>query len=105
MTDTWEVTNISQQADNNVVLHYPTFNKLTLNADGTFERLRYDGSTENGEWYVDDQNSQLTLSSATSMEEYQIIQLPTDKKNLFIIKEFMGKSKEKKEYEYRLTRL
>ncbi len=105
LTDTWEVVNIDQQNDDNVILHYPTFNQLTLNADGTFERLKLDGSVENGQWFVDKNNAQLTLSSPTENEEYQIIQLPTEKRNLFIIKEFKDKSPENSEQEYRLTRL
>ena len=36
ISDTWEVVRVDENNDQSVVLHYPSFYKLTLNSDGTY---------------------------------------------------------------------
>lgn len=109
IADTWEVVKVSdginKKKNDDIVLHYPTFNKLTLNVDGSYVRLTNSGDLEQGDWKIDKRNNVLTLSNNFLSENYDIIQLPEGKKNLFIIKEKRNKEEVNQQYEYRLARV
>ena len=87
LADTWEVVDVNNQAQGDVIMHFPTFNKLTLNNDGTFIRFKLDGSLEQGDWSTDTAESQLILDTGLKLEKYDIIQHPSKNSNVFVIKE------------------
>ena len=104
ISDSWEVAKIEDQQKENIVLHYPTFNKLTLNSNGTFERLVSDDLIESGNWYVNSPENKLTLIYKSTIEEFDIIQLPSAKAESFIIKE-KNPIVANRKLKYELTRL
>jgi len=105
LSDTWEVVNVNQQAQGEVILHYPTFNRLTLNSDGNFIRFTVDGYTEEGTWRVNKENTHLILDTGTKLEKYEIIQMPDQSSNVFIIKGQANHGTQKQSQEVKLTRL
>ena len=105
LSDTWEVVNVNQQAQGEVLLHYPTFNRLTLNSDGNFIRETIDGSYEEGNWRVNKENTHLILDTGNKLEKYEIIQMPDQQSNVFIIKGQANSGNTKPGNEVKLTRL
>ncbi len=105
LSDTWEVVNVNQQAQGEILLHYPTFNRLTLNSDGNFIRFTIDGATEEGKWRVNKENTHLVLDTGYKLEKYEIIQMPDQLNNVFIIKGQANSGEEKLGKEVKLTRL
>ena len=104
ISDTWEVVNIGENINQDVVMHYPTFNKLTLNLDGSYIRLRDDETLESGKWSLDASKSQLTLTNESETQKFEIIQLPNSNSKSFIIKENVKGLNEKYDIKYELTR-
>jgi len=84
---TWQVVNSGKQNNPDYILHYPSFHKLTLNIDGTYVRLINDETTEEGYWILDKSESTLTLNNGEGIKKYEIIQLPDNQSETFIIKE------------------
>lgn len=106
LSDTWEVVENVKPAEGEVLLHYPTFNKLSLNSDGTYIRFNIDGEgAERGMWKINKEKTHLILDTGFGLEKYEIIQLPDDYNNLFVIKERINKDSQPIELEYKLTRL
>ncbi len=109
LSDTWEVMNVNQKAQGDVLLHYPTFNRLTLNSDGNFIRFIIDGtpdgSIEEGKWRINKENTHLILDTGFKLEKYEIIQMPDQLSNVFIIKGQANSNTEKPSKEVKLTRL
>lgn len=110
LSDTWEVVNVNYESRGDVILHFPTFDKLTLNSDGTYIRLKRNNKTndrtrEEGAWSINDEQTHLLLDTGFEVEKYEIIQLPSKNSQVFVIKEYLNKDKESKEYEYKLTRM
>ncbi|GEM_PF-2839604 len=105
LSDTWEVVNVNQQAQGEVMLHYPTFNRLTLNSNGDFLRDRIDGSQEEGTWRINRENTHLILDTGKRLEKYEIIQMPDQASNVFIIKEPANNNSSQTNQEVKLTRL
>lgn len=104
--DTWQVVSNVKPAQGEVLMHYPTFNKLTLNSDGTYIRFHISGNgTEQGIWKINKENTHLILDTGYGQERYEIIQLPDQTSNLFVIKEYIDKGAAPSEREYKLTRL
>ena len=104
ISDTWEVVNVGKNVSHERVLHYPTFNKLTLNLDGSYIRLRDDETLESGKWSLDASKSKLTLSNESETQKFEIIQLPNSNSKSFIIKENVNDSNVKYDIKYELTR-
>ena len=104
ISDTWEVVNVGKNVNQERILHYPTFNKLTLNLDGSYIRLRDDETLESGKWSLDASKSQLTLTNVSETQKYEIIQLPNSNSKSFIIKENVNDSNAKYIIKYELTR-
>ena len=73
ISDTWEVVNVGKNINQDMVLHYPTFNKLTLNIDGSYIRLRDDETLETGKWSIDTSKSLLTLTNESETQKFEII--------------------------------
>ena len=106
LSDTWEVVDNIKPAEGEVLLHYPTFNKLSLNSDGTYIRFNIGGEgSERGMWKVNRENTHLILDTGFGLEKYEIIQLPDEHNHLFVIKEQIRKDSQPIEFEYKLTRL
>ena len=105
ISDTWEVAKIGENIDQEVVLHYPTFYKLTLNIDGTYIRLKNDESLEEGKWKLNRLKSILTLVNDEEIKKYEIIQLPNSSSELFIIKENIKDINSNYKIKYELTRM
>ena len=105
ISDTWEVVKIGEKGSQDVVLHYPTFYKLTLNNDGTYVRIKNDETHENGKWKLNWSKSMLTLFDDNETEKYEIIQLPNSKSESFIIKENVKNTKSQQKVKYELTRM
>jgi len=105
ISDTWEVVKIGENGSQDVVLHYPTFYKLTLNNDGTYVRIKYDETLENGKWKLNWSKSMLTLFDDNETEKYEIIQLPDSNSESFIIKENAKDTKSQQKVKYELTRM
>jgi hypothetical protein len=105
ISDTWEVVKVEDQSAESVVLHYPTFQKLTLNENGSYTRENKDKEIENGSWYLNSERTKLTLTSKGSTKEYDIIQLPVNSAQSFIIKENVNQSTASMDLEYELTRM
>lgn len=105
ISDTWEVVKVDNSESNDVVMHYPTFNKLTLNPDGTYLRLKDDETLETGNWKINDEQSQLNLTNESEVKKYEIVQLPSLTTESFIIKEFKSNSSKGVDLKYELTRI
>lgn len=105
ISDTWEVAKIGENANQEVVLHYPTFYKLTLNIDGTYIRLKNDESLEEGKWKLNKLKSILTLENEVETKKFDIIQLPNSNSELFIIKENFKDINSNYKIKYELTRM
>ena len=104
ISDTWEVVNVGKNINQDMVLHYPTFNKLTLNIDGSYIRLRDDETLETGKWSIDTSKSLLTLTNESETQKFEIIQLPNSNSKSFIIKENVKGLNTKYDIKYELTR-
>ena len=105
ITDTWEVVKIGDNDVDGVILHYPTFNKLTLNIDGTYLRLKDDETLEVGNWKIDSERSLLNLIHDSGIKKYEIVQLPNSSTEAFIIKENKSNSGKGMDIKYELTRI
>lgn len=105
ISDTWEVVKVDNSDNNDVVMHYPTFNKLTLNADGTYLRLKDAETLETGKWKINDEKSQLSLTNESEVKKYEIVQLPSLTTESFIIKEYKSNSSKGVDLKYELTRI
>lgn len=106
LSDTWEVVDNIKPAEGEVLLHYPTFNRLSLNSDGTYIRFNIGGEgSERGMWKINKENTHLILDTGFALEKYEIIQLPDEHNHLFVIKEQIRKDSRPVELEYKLTRL
>lgn len=104
LMDSWEVAKVGNNLDR-TVLHYPTFNKLTLNPDGTYIRLKDDDSIETGTWKIDNFQSKLILDNGIASKKYEIVQLPETENASFIIKEHIEVSNKASNIKYELTRI
>jgi len=105
LSDTWEVAQVGDNSSGNVFMHYPTFNKLTLNLNGTFIRLRDDETIEEGTWKIDDEKTRLTLFTDIGIQNFEIIQMPSVHSESFIIKESIVAANAHSDIRYELTRL
>lgn len=106
LSDTWEVVGNIKPAEGEVLLHYPSFNKLSLNSDGTYIRFNIGGEgAERGMWKINKEKTHLILDTGFGFEKYEIIQLPDQYSNVFVIKEQIHKDSQPIELEYKLTRL
>ena len=105
ISDTWEVVRVDENNDQSVVLHYPSFYKLTLNSDGTYIRLKNDETFEEGKWNLNKPKSILTLTNEVEAKQYEIIQLPNSDSESFIIKENVSNVSTKLDIKYELTRI
>lgn len=105
ISDTWEVVKIGENGSQDVVLHYPTFYKLTLNNDGTYIRIKNDETLENGKWKLNWSKSMLTLFNDIETEKYEIVQLPDSNSESFIIKENVKNTNSQHNVKYELTRM
>lgn len=102
---TWSVAKVANQNQKSFVLHYPTFQKLTLNDNGSFVRVKNDEEIEKGSWYLNRSKTKLTLMHEGGIKEYDIIQLPVETSQTFIIKENVLEASVPQDIEYELTRL
>jgi hypothetical protein len=102
---TWSVAKVANQNQKSFVLHYPTFQKLTLNDNGSFVRVKSDEEVEKGSWYLNRSKTKLTLMHEGGIKEYDIIQLPVETSQSFIIKENVLEASVPQNIEYELTRL
>lgn len=105
VSDTWEVVNLGENQDPGIILHYPTFNKLTLNIDGTYVRMKNEKTIEEGRWVLNKLNATLSLISDTEVKKYEIIQLPSENSKSFIIKENVNGGSSNYGVRYQLIRL
>jgi hypothetical protein len=85
------------------VLHYPTFQKLTLNENGSFVRVKNDQRVERGNWYLNRSKTKLTLMHEGGIKEYDILQLPIESSQSFIIKENIAEASNPLDIKYELT--
>ena len=105
LSDTWVVAHIGDKNPNDVIAHYPTFNKLTLNINGTYIRLRDDENIEEGSWEINKNKTKLTLFSADGSQDYEIVEMPKTNSESFIIKERHATANVQADIKYELTRL
>jgi len=105
ISDTWSVNEIANEKSDEVILHYPSFNHLTLNQDGTYYRMIDDRLLEEGNWNIDEDASKLTLINSKKIKHYDIIQFPKATSESFIIKERMKKPDTAGIIKYELTRI
>jgi len=105
LSDTWVVAQLGDNNDNEVLAHYPTFNKLTLNINGTYIRLRDDETLEEGNWIIDNAKTKLTLFTETGIQNFEIVELPSANSETFIIKESLVAANAQSDIKYELTRL
>ena len=105
ISDTWEVVSIEDKSDESFILHYPTFQKLTLNENGSFIRENIDQDIERGNWYLNKSKDRLTLMHEGGVKEYDIIQLPLESSQSFIIKENISELSANSDIEYELNRM
>ena len=105
LSDTWQVVNYPEPSQGEIKLHYPTFNRLTLMSDGNFSRLTLDGYQEEGRWRINEANTHLILDKGKTLEKYEIIQLPDEMNNVFVIKEQVNQNSNQRDLEVKLTRL
>ncbi|NJN25284.1 MAG: hypothetical protein HC819_04545 [Cyclobacteriaceae bacterium] len=104
ISDTWEVVNVDKSKEE-LALHHPSFHKLTLNIDGTYQRTQNDGQLEEGSWSLDKGNSLLFLSTVTGVKKYEIVQLPEEGSQLFIIREQWATAGTRADIKLELNRL
>lgn len=105
ISDTWKVANVGSTYNSEVILQYPAFNKLTLNIDGTYVRVKKDKTQERGNWALDKSKTMLVLSNETEIKQYEIIQLPDTNAQSFIIKEKGEELNSRNNLKYELTRM
>lgn len=105
ISDTWQVVKVEDQSSNSVVLHYPSFQKLTLNENGSYTRENKEKVIESGNWQLNSERTRLTLTCKGSIKEYDIIQLPVNSTQSFIIKENVNQPTASMDLEYELTRM
>ena len=105
ISDSWQVAKVVEENSENLQLQYPAFNKLTLNIDGSYLRVRNDESLESGSWTISHSNSVLLLSNESGIRKYDIIQLPDSTTQSFIIKDKGENFNSKDDMEYELTRM
>ena len=74
LSDTWVVAHVGDNSSKEVIAHYPTFNKLTLNFNGTYIRLRDDETIEEGSWKINKEKTKLTLFTASGSQDYEIVE-------------------------------
>jgi hypothetical protein len=103
ISDTWAVAKVGNQTESSFVLHYPTFQKLTLNENGSFVRVRNDQRVERGNWYLNRSKTKLTLMHEGGIKEYDILQLPIESSQSFIIKENIAEASNPLDIKYELT--
>jgi hypothetical protein len=102
---TWEVSKVEKHDLKSFILHYPTFHQLTLNNDGSFVRLKNDEAIETGSWRLNKSKTKLMLVQLNGIEEYDIIQLPVESSQSFILKENIYEASVPQKIEYELTRM
>ena len=105
ISDTWSVNEMVEENTSEVILHYPSFNQLTLNQDGTYSRKINNAISEVGNWNVDEDASRLTLMNSKEIKHYDIIQFPYKSSESFIIKERVTKFDTAGIIKYELTRI
>ena len=105
LTDTWEVVKVADVNNPQFVLHYPTFNKLTLNNDGTYLRLKDDETLEEGKWEIDRSRTRLTLIHNDHTKKYEIVKMPNANSETFIIKEYINTPDKQSDIKYELARM
>jgi hypothetical protein len=105
ISDTWAVAKVGNQTEGSFVLHYPTFQKLTLNENGSFVRVRNDQRVERGNWYLNRSKTKLTLMHEGGVKEYDILHLPIESSQSFIIKENIAEASNPLDIKYELTRM
>lgn len=105
ISDTWAVAKVGNQTESSFVLHYPTFQKLTLNENGSFVRVKNDQRVERGNWYLNRSKTKLTLMHEGGIKEYDILQLPIESSQSFIIKENIAEASNPLDIKYELTRM
>lgn len=102
---TWEVAKIENQDQKSFILHYPTFHQLSLNDDGSYIRLKNDEAIETGSWHLNKSKTKLMLVHLNGVKEYDIIQMPLETTQSFIIKENILEASVQQKVEYELTRM
>jgi hypothetical protein len=102
---TWEVAKIENQDQKSFILHYPTFHQLALNNDGSYIRLKDDDAIETGNWHLNKSETKLMLVHLNGVKEYDIIQMPVETSQSFIIKESILEATVQQKVEYELTRM
>jgi len=105
LTHTWEVVKIANNEDAQFILHYPTFNKLTLNGDGSYIRLKDDENLEEGYWNINESQSQLTLKNEIETKKFVIVKMPNSNSETFIIKEYLNETNSHNNIKYELARM
>ena len=105
ISDTWRVEEVADYNSQEVIMHYPTFHKLTLNMDGSYIRLKNAGTTEAGYWSVNESKSVLILKSSDEELEFDIVQAPGPNSESFVIVENIQKSRPGLSIKYKLTRM
>ena len=98
ISDTWKVINPVHGNRESIILD--EFHQLTLKEDGSFQRVSGD-ELQSGNWYLNKERSKLTLMSSKGVWEYDIIQLPIQSSETFIIEESVAEATTK----YELNRL
>lgn len=102
---TWEVAKVENQEQKSFILHYPIFHQLTLNADGSFIRLKNDEAIEEGNWHLNNSKTKLILVHLNGVKEYDILHMPNEWSQSFIIKESILEASIPQKVEYELTRM
>lgn len=105
ISDTWRVVEVADDSSQDVVMHYPTFHKLTLNMDGSYIRLKNAGTIETGSWSINEEKSILVLKNNEEELKYDIVQAPGPKSETFVIVEKIHKSQPDLNIKYKLTRM
>jgi hypothetical protein len=105
LSDTWLVAYVGDQNSDEIVAHYPTFSKLTLNLNGTYIHLRDDETIEEGSWKINKKKAKLTLFTADGSHDYEIVEMPKTNSESFIIKERHAMADVQADIKYELTRL
>ena len=105
LTHTWEVVKVANNEDAKFILHYPTFNKLTLNGDGSYIRLKDDETLEEGYWDINESKSRLTLKNESETKKFVIVKMPNSNSETFIIKEYLNEKNSPSNLKYELARM
>jgi hypothetical protein len=105
ISDTWQVSNADESNEEDMVLQFPAFNKLTLNIDGTYLRINAENKPETGKWSLNEKRTVLLLTGETGTKKFDIVQLPNSDSLPFIIKENNNFFSSKDNIEYELTRM